>query len=103
MRDSTMDGIRSTIGRQETAGCPRLRFSTWVSALWPRNFCKLALALQRQLERVCKIRFGLFDGFALRNRGGKLFHKTSVATLFCGLKNGCQFHARRLSHLLMAC
>jgi hypothetical protein len=62
-------------------------------------FRKLALALQRQLERVRKIRFGLYDGFALGNRGGKLFHKTSIATFFGGFKNGCQFHARRLSHL----
>jgi hypothetical protein len=35
----------------------------------------------------------------LRYRGGKLFHKASVATLFGGFKNGCQFHARRLSPL----
>jgi len=68
--------------------------------VWGKAFFrKLALALQRQLERVRKIRFGLFDGFALRNRGGKLFHKTSIATLFGGFKNGCQFHARRLSPL----
>lgn len=68
--------------------------------MWGKPFFReLALALQRQLERVRKIRFGLFDGFALRNRGGKLFHKTSIATLFGGFKNGCQFHARRLSPL----
>src|SRR5260370_26389627 len=60
--------------------------------------CKLALALQRQFERFRKIRFGLFDGFALRNRGRNLFPKAGIATLFGGFKNGCQFHASRLSH-----
>ncbi len=45
-------------------------------------FRKLALALQRQFQRVRKIRFGLFDGFALRNRGRNLFHKAGIATLF---------------------
>ena len=79
-------------------------FKNLAHSLWGKAFFrKLALALQRQLERVRKIRFGLFDGFTLRNRGGKLFHKTSIATLFGGFKNGCQFHARRLSHLRMAC
>jgi len=69
--------------------------------VWGKAFFrKLALALQRQLERVRKIRLSLFDGFALRNRRGKLFHKTSIATLFGGFKNGCQFHARRLSPLV---
>jgi hypothetical protein len=34
----------------------------------------------------------------LRNRGRKLFHKAGIATLFGGFKNGCQFHAFRLSH-----
>jgi len=75
-------------------------FENLTHRVWRKAFfCKLALALQRQLEGVRKIQFGLFDGFALRNRGGKLFHKTSVATLFGGFKNGGQFHARRLSHL----
>ncbi len=65
-------------------------------------FRKLALALQRQFQRVRKIRFGLFDGFALRNRGRNLLHKAGIATLFGGFKNGCQFHASRLSHPPMA-
>jgi hypothetical protein len=39
----------------------------------------------------------------LRNRGGKLFHKTGIATLFGGFKNSCQFHTRRLSHLPTVC
>ena len=60
------------------------------STAWGKAFFrKPALALQRQHKRGRKIRFSLFDGFALRNRGGKLFYKTSIATLFGGLENGC--------------
>src|SRR3989454_12312445 len=78
-------------------------FDYLADGLWGKTFfCKLALALQRQFERVRKIRFGLFDGFALRNRGRNLFHKAGIATLFGGVKNGCQFHASRLSHPAIA-
>src|SRR5260370_10418640 len=46
--------------------------------------CKLALALQRQFERVRTIRFGLFDVFAWRNRRRNLFHEAAIATPFAG-------------------
>jgi hypothetical protein len=43
-----------------------------LETVWGKAFFrKLALALQRQFERVGKIRFGLFDGFALRNHGSE--------------------------------
>ena len=78
------------------------RFDYLAHGLWGKTFfCKLALVLQRQFERVRKIRFGLFDGFALRNRGRNLLHKARIAPLFGGFINGCQFHASRLSHLHM--
>jgi len=57
-------------------------------------FCKLALALQSQFEGVRKIRFGLLDGFALRNRGRKFLNEARIAALFRGFINGCQFQGR---------
>jgi len=50
------------------------------------------------LSGVRKICFGLFDGFALRNRGRNLLNEAGIAPLFGGFKNGCQFHSCRLSH-----
>jgi hypothetical protein len=57
----------SAISKTSLTACGERPFS----ASW-------ALALQRQPQHIRKIRFGLFDGFTLRNRGGKL----------CGIRDG---------------
>src|SRR5260370_13036009 len=80
-------------------GAPRAALAPGLETVWGKAFFRqLALALQRQFERVGKIRFGLFDGFALRNRGRNLLDEAGIAALFGGFKNGCQFHASILSH-----